>query len=255
MQIRFDDQVVLITGASTGIGAAMAAGFGRCGATVVVHYNANEEAAKQVVGEIEAAGGRATALGADLSDRGDQQRLVDAVLAAHPSIDVLVNNAGGMVERRLVGGMTSDLYDKVMELNFGSVVALSNAVGSAMRERGAGSIINIGSIAAVNGGSPGSSLYGASKGAIASYTRALARELAKDGVRVNAISPGVITTPFHDRYSTPEALETMRSTIPMGRLGTPEECVGAALFLADDNLSGYMTGQVLAVNGGQHFLG
>ena len=255
MQIRFDDQVVLITGASTGIGAAMAAGFGRCGATVVVHYNANEEAAKQVVGEIEAAGGRATALGADLSDRGDQQRLVDDVLAAHSGIDVLVNNAGGMVERRLVGEMTSDVYDAVMELNFGSVVALSNAVAPVMQKKGTGSIINIGSIAAVNGGSPGSSLYGATKGAVASYTRALARELAKDGVRVNAISPGVITTPFHERYSTPEALDAMRATVPMGRLGTAEECVGAALFLASNDLSGYITGQVLAINGGQHFLG
>lgn len=255
MQIRFDDKVVLITGASTGIGAAMAAGFGRCGGTVVVHYNASEAAAKEVVSEIETAGGRAWAVGADLSDRGDQQRLVDDVLGRYPSIDVLVNNAGGMVERRLVGDMTADLYDTVMELNFGSVVALSNAVAPVMRTKGEGAIVNIGSIAAVNGGSPGSSLYGASKGAIASYTRALARELAKDGVRVNAISPGVITTPFHERYSTPEALDAMRSTVPMGRLGVPEECVGAALFLASNDLSGYVTGQVLAVNGGQHFLG
>ena len=255
MQIRFDDTVVLVTGASTGIGAAMAAGFGRCGATVMVHYNANEDAAEQVVAGIEAEGGRAWAVRADLSDRGEQQRLVHDVLGRHSSIDVLVNNAGGMVERRLVGEMTAELYDRVMELNFGSVVALSNAVAPVMQRRGAGNIINIGSIASVNGGSPGSSLYGATKGAVASYTRALARELAKDGVRVNAISPGVILTPFHERYSTPEALESMRSTVPMGRLGSPEECVGAALFLASDHLSGYVTGQVLAVNGGQHFLG
>jgi 3-oxoacyl-[acyl-carrier protein] reductase len=255
MQIRFDDKVVVITGASTGIGAAMATGFGRCGATVVVHYNSNEEAAATVVEQIEGAGGHAWSLGADLSDRGDQQRLVDEVLGRHASIDVLVNNAGGMVERRLVGEMTGDVYDKVLELNFGSVVALSNAVAPVMRRKGSGSIVNVTSIASVNGGSPGSSLYGATKGAITSYTRALARELAKDGIRVNAISPGVITTPFHDRYSTPEALEGMRATVPMGRLGVAEECVGAALFLANDELSGYITGQVLAINGGQHFLG
>lgn len=255
MQIRFDDRVVVVTGASTGIGAAMATGFGRCGATVVVHYNSNKEAADAVVEQVEGAGGRAWALGADLSDRGDQQRLVDEVLDRHPSVDVLVNNAGGMVERRLVGEMTGDLYDKVTELNFGSVVALSNAFGAVMRRQGSGTIVNVTSIASVNGGSPGSSLYGATKGAITSYTRALARELAKDGIRVNAISPGVITTPFHDRYSTPEALEGMRATVPMGRLGTAEECVGAALFLANDELSGYVTGQVLAINGGQHFLG
>lgn len=255
MQIRFDDQVVLVTGASTGIGAAIAAGFGRCGAEVVVHYNANEEAARGVVESITSGGGRASAVQADLSDRGGQQRLLEDVLGRHAAVDVLVNNAGGMIERRLVGEVTSDLYDRVMELNFGSVVAVSNAVAPGMREKRTGSIINIGSIASVNGGSPGSSLYGATKGAVASYTRALAKELAGDGVRVNAISPGVITTPFHERYSTPEALEAMRLTIPMGRLGSPEECVGAALFLASSELSGYMTGQVLAVNGGQHFLG
>ncbi len=255
MQIRFDDRVVVITGASTGIGAAMATGFGRCGATVVVHYNSNKDAAETVVEQVESAGGRGWSLAADLSDRADQQRLVEEVLGRHPRIDVLVNNAGGMVERRLVGEMTGDLYDQVLELNFGSVVALSHAFGAVMKRNRSGSIINISSIAAVNGGSPGSALYGATKGAITSYTRALARELAKDGVRVNAVAPGVITTPFHDRYSTPEALEAMQATVPMGRLGTAEECVGAALFLASDELSGYVTGQVVAVNGGQHFLG
>jgi 3-oxoacyl-[acyl-carrier protein] reductase len=255
VQIRFDDEIVLVTGASTGLGAAMATGFGRCGATVVVHYNASEQAAADVVARIEADGGKAVAVQANLSDRDDQQRLLDEVGSRFPAVDVLVNNAGGMVERRLVGEMTPNLYDAVMELNFGSVVRLSNAVGAAMRERGSGTILNVGSIASVNGGSPGSSLYGATKGAIASYTRALAREVAKDGVRVNAISPGVIATPFHDRYSTPEALELMRGTIPMGRLGEPEDCVGAALFLASKQLSGYVTGQVVAVNGGQHFFG
>lgn len=255
MEIRFDDQVVLVTGASTGLGAAMATGFVRFGATVIVHYNSSEKAAADVVGRIESEGGQATAVQADLSHRGDQQRLLDEAVSRYPRIDVLINNAGGIVERRLVGELTSDVYDAVMELNFGSVVTLSNAVASSMRQRGSGTVLNVGSIASVNGGSPGSSLYGATKGAIASYTRALAKELAKDGIRVNAISPGVIATPFHDRYTTPEALDAMVATIPMGRLGEPEDCVGAALFLASRQLSGYVTGQVLAINGRQHFFG
>lgn len=255
MDIRFDGKTVLVTGASTGLGAAMAVEFARSGAHTVVHYNNSAEAAQEVVARIEADAGSAYAVQADLSDRGGQASLASQVQERSGRIDVLVNNAGGLVERRLIGEVTPELYDAVMELNFGSVVALCNAVLPDMRARRAGSIINVGSIASVNGGSPGSSLYGASKGAVASYTRALAKEVAQDGVRVNAMSPGVIATPFHDRYTTPENMERMVQTIPMGRVGQPEECVGAALFLASDLLSGYVTGQVVAVNGGQHFMG
>jgi len=94
-------------------------------------------------------------------------------------------------------------------------------------------------------------LYASAKGFVSTFTRGLAKEVVKDGIRVNAVSPGVITTPFHERYSTPQMLESFKSTIPMGRLGTADECVGAFLYLASDALSGYVTGQILEVNGGQ----
>lgn len=255
MDIRFDDATVLVTGASTGIGAALAVAYGACGATVAVHYNASEDAAAAVVDSIRAAGGDAWQVQADLGDPEAAGRLAEQVLERAGRVDVLVNNAGGLVERRPTGEVTRDLYDAVMQLNVGSVVSLTNAVVPSMRDRGSGAVLNVASIAAVTGGGPGASLYASAKGAVVSYTRSLAKELADTGVRVNCLAPGVIDTPFHDRYTSPEAMAAMVGTIPMGRTGTPQECVGAALFLTSDALSSYVTGQVLAVNGGQHFLG
>jgi 3-oxoacyl-[acyl-carrier protein] reductase len=121
-----------------------------------------------------------------------------------------------------------------------------------MRAQGGGNLIFVTSVAARHGGGPGAVLYAASKGFISTATRGLAKELAKDNIRVNAVAPGVITTPFHDKFSTAQQLEGFRATIPMGRLGSADECTGAFAFLASDRLSGYMTGQILEVNGGQY---
>jgi 3-oxoacyl-[acyl-carrier protein] reductase len=253
--LRFDDTTVLVTGASTGIGAAVAAGFGAAGADVWVHYNSSAEAAEDVAAGIRGAGGRGRTVQADLSVPGAAAALAAQVLEGSDGIDVLVNNAGSMVGRRRVGEATHELYQQVFQLNVGSMTEMCNAVVPSMRARGSGAVINVGSVAAVSGGGPGAALYAATKGAVTSYTRALAKEVAADGVRVNCLSPGVIGTPFHDRWTTPESMEAMVTTIPMGRAGTAQECVGAVLFLAHDGLSGYVTGQVLAVNGGQHFLG
>ena len=255
MDIRFDDRTVLVTGASTGIGAALAVGYGACGATVAVHYNSSEPAAAAVVDRIREAGGDAFAVQADLGDADAAGALAEEVLGRAGALDVLVNNAGALIERRPTGEVTRELYDAVLDLNVAAVVALSNAVVPAMRSKGSGAILNVSSIAAANGGGAGASLYAAAKGAVVSYTRALAKELAGDGVRVNCLAPGVIATPFHERYTSPQAMEAMVGTIPMGRTGTPEECVGAALFLTSDALSSYVTGQVVAVNGGQFFHG
>jgi 3-oxoacyl-[acyl-carrier protein] reductase len=121
-----------------------------------------------------------------------------------------------------------------------------------MRAQGGGGIINVTSVAARHGGGPGAALYAGSKGFVSTMTRGLAKELVKDNIRVNAVAPGVIQTPFHDRFSTPQMLEGFRATIPMNRIGTPDECTGAFLFLASNQLSGYVTGQILEVNGGQY---
>lgn len=174
------------------------------------------------------------------------------MIEAFGHIDVLINNAGGLLARSPIADITDQLYDDIMRLNVYSVVAASREIIPHFRKRGSGNIINVSSIAARNGGSNGAVLYAAAKGFVSTATRGWARELAKDNIRVNAVSPGTIDTPFHERYSTAQQLAAAKTTIPMDRLGTSEECTGAFLFLASDELSKYVTGQILEVNGGQY---
>lgn len=244
-------KAVVIVGASSGIGAAVARRFGVRGARLVVHYNSNPDGAGAVAEAVRSAGGEAHLMKADVSDRDETVRLVEEAHRALGRIDVLVNNAGTMFGRTLIVDATDDQYDNVLDLNIGSVFFASRLAGRIMIQQGAGAIINTTSIAARTGGSPGTGLYGSAKGFVSTITRVLAKELAPHGVRANAVAPGVIATPFHERYSNYAQLEAARATIPLGRLGTAEDCVGAYEFLADETMSGYITGQVIEVNGGQ----
>ena len=245
-------KVVLVTGASTGIGAATAKGFAANGARVMVHYNASKAEAGAVVAEIIAAGGEAALVQGDISDRGVPARIVADTVKHFGRIDVLINNAGGMLGRKWLGEMDDAHYDRVMDLNVWSVVAFMREVAPLMKAQGGGNIINVSSIAARHGGGGGSVLYASAKGFVSTFTKGMAKELIGANIRVNAVSPGTITTPFHERYSTAEQLEAGRKTIPQGRLGIAEDCVGTFLFLASDSLSGYLVGQVIEVNGGQY---
>jgi 3-oxoacyl-[acyl-carrier protein] reductase len=245
-------KVVLVTGASTGIGAATAKGFAANGARVMVHYNASKAEAGAVVAEIIAAGGEAALVQGDISDRSVPARIVADTVKHFGRIDVLINNAGGMLGRKWLGEMDDAHYDRVMDLNVWSVVAFMREVAPLMKAQGGGNIINVSSIAARHGGGGGSVLYASAKGFISTFTKGMAKELIGANIRVNAVSPGTITTPFHERYSTAEQLEAGRKTIPQGRLGIAEDCVGTFLFLASDSLSGYLVGQVIEVNGGQY---
>ncbi len=244
-------KVILITGASTGIGAAAAVAFGHSKARVAIHYNASEDRARQVAEEVRAAGGEAFLVQADVTEPEAATQVVAKTVEHFGRLDVLVNNAGGLVGRTPIKDYSDEYVDAVLALNVGQVVRFVREGVSHMRAQG-GSIINVSSIAARHGGGPGSVIYAAAKGFISVATRGWAKELVKDGIRVNAVSPGVIMTPFHERYSTPEQLAAMQATIPMDRLGTPEDCIGAFLYLASDRLSGYVTGQVMEVNGGQY---
>lgn len=245
-------KVVLVTGASTGIGAATAKGFAANGARVMVHYNASKAEAGAVVAEIIAAGGEAALVQGDISDRSVPARIVADTVKHFGRIDVLINNAGGMLGRKWLGEMDDAHYDRVMDLNVWSVVAFMREVAPLMKAQGGGNIINVSSIAARHGGGGGSVLYASAKGFVSTFTKGMAKELIGANIRVNAVSPGTITTPFHERYSTAEQLEAGRKTIPQGRLGIAEDCAGTFLFLASDSLSGYLVGQVIEVNGGQY---
>lgn len=251
MEIRFDNQVVLITGASTGIGAALARAFGAAGAEVVVHYNSSETAARAVADEIAAAGGEILLIQADVTIPAQIQHMVTQTMERYGRIDILVNNAGGLVRRQAVAEMSDELYQYITDLNMTSIFQVCKQVIPIMQRQGRGNIINVTSIAARLGGGAGAVVYATSKGAVSTFTRGLAKELATQNIRVNAISPGVIQTPFHERFSTPEQIEAMVKTIPLGRAGQPEECIGAVFFLASEAMSSYITGQIIEINGGQ----
>lgn len=253
-QLRIPDlagKAVLVTGASTGIGAALAKALGRQGARVAVHYHRSEAEAQEVAAAIADAGAEAWAVAGDVSDAATAGRVVAQAAERFGRLDGLVNNAGALIKRTPIEEVTDELYDTVLDLNVRSVVAACRAAIPVMRRQGGGAIVNTSSIAARNGGGPGSGLYASSKAFVSNLTRGLAKELAKDRIRVNAVSPGVILTPFHERFTTPEQMKAQVASIPMGRAGAAEDCVGAYLFLLSEALSGYVTGQILEVNGGQ----
>ena len=245
-------KVVLITGASTGIGAAAARAFAREGSRLVIHYNASRQAAEGVAADVKATGAEVALVSGDVTQSANVKRIVAGALAAFGRIDVLINNAGGLVGRTKIDDYTEEYIGKVLALNVIHVAMFMHEVIPVMRRQGGGNVINVSSIAARHGGGAGAIIYAGAKGFISTATRGWAKEVVGDKIRVNAISPGVITTPFHERYSTPEQLKAMQATIPMNRLGTPDECSGTLIYLASDEMSGYVTGQIIEVNGGQY---
>lgn len=243
-------KAVLVTGASTGIGAALVRAFAAQGARVAIHYNASEAEAAALHEEVSRQGAVACLVRGDMAQDGGSERVVAEAAGRLGGLQGLVNNAGGMLGRVPTAEMSDAHYERVMNLNARSVLAATRAAHPFLRERG-GFVINTTSIAARNGGGGGAILYAAAKGFVSTITHGHAKEFVGDNIRVNAVAPGVIATPFHDRYTSPEQLEAQRRTIPMGRVGRSEDCVGAFLFLASDLLSGYVTGQIIEVNGGQ----
>lgn len=243
-------RVAWATGSSTGIGRAACMAFGAEGYGVAVHYNKNREEAQVTAEQVEDAGGEALLVQGDVADGAEVRRMAGEIEEHFGRLDVLVNNAGSLVARATLEEMEEDLWDRVMDVNLKSVYLCSQAALPFMKRQGGGRIINVSSVAARNGGGPGAAAYATAKAGVSTLTRAMAKELVTDGILVNAVAPGVISTPFHDRFSTPEMREKLASSIPLGREGTPEETAGVMLFLASP-AANYLVGEIIEINGGQ----
>ena len=246
-------RVALITGASSGIGAATAKVLAELGARVAIGYHQNEAGAEEVERDIVQRGGKAIRVRADARVAADIRELVNVSSSELGPIDILINNAGSLIERMRLVEQTEERWDEVMNLNLKSAMLCSQAVAQSMIERKTGAIVNVASIAGRNGGGLGAAAYSIAKGGLITFTKSLAKELAPHGIRVNAVSPGVIDTPFHQVFSTPEMIRNFVTTIPLGRVGTPDECARVIAFLASDAAS-YVVGETVEINGGQLML-
>lgn len=243
------DRVALITGASSGIGRATALVMAKQGARVGVNYFKNLAGAQAAVESIVQNGGEALISHADVTRRQEVETMVKEVRDRWGRIDILVNNAGDLLARRTLADMTEEYWDQIMDLNLKSAFLCVKAVWEEMAARKDGCIINVSSIAGRNGGGPGTAAYAAAKGGMITYTKSLAKELAPHRVRVNGIAPGVIATPFHERYSPGEVFQRIIANIPLGRAGTSEEIADVIVFLASP-AARYITGETIEVNGG-----
>lgn len=243
-------KVALVTGAGGGIGRATALELGARGARVAVHYRRSRQGAEQVVCEISQRGGGAAAFQADVTSARDVQVMVAAVEERFGRIDLLVNNAGDLLERRPLARLDAEFVHAIMDVNVTSAALCTQAVAPGMIDRRSGAIVNLSSVAAHNGGGPGACMYAAAKAAVIALTKGLAKDLAPHGIRVNCVSPGLIgATEFHARFTQPDAFAAAEKGIPLGRAGTPAEVARVIAFLASEDAS-YLCGETIEINGG-----
>ncbi|OSZ64174.1 oxidoreductase [Sphingomonas sp. IBVSS2] len=249
--MKLKDKVAIVTGGGRDIGKSVSLQLAAEGARVAVNYRSDAEAAQATVAEIEAAGGTAILVQADVTKPEEVSRLVAETVAAFGQrVDVLVNVAGGMVARKTLADMDEAFFDQVMELNLKSAFLVTKAVLPHLGEGSA--IVNLSSLAGRDGGGPGASIYATAKGALMTFTRSLAKELGPQGIRVNALCPGLIGTSFHDIFSRPEGRKAVAGNTPLRREGHPDEVASAVVFLASNDAS-FLTGVNLDINGGLAF--
>ena len=241
-----EGKVALVTGATRGIGRAIALRFAEQGANIAFTYLSSVSAAESLVAEIEALGGRAVGYASNAADFADAHAVVEKALAEFGQIDILVNNAG-QTKDGLMLRMSEEQWDSIIDTNLKSAFNFIHAVTPAMARRRAGSIINMSSVVGTNGNA-GQCNYSASKAGLIGLTMSFAKEMGARGVRCNAIAPGFIVTDMTDKLND-TIKESIISSVTLGRMGTADEIANAALFLASD-MSSYITGEVLKVTGG-----
>lgn len=241
-----EGKTALVTGASRGIGRAVAVALASAGAKVAVNYAGNDAAAEETKAAIEAAGGTAILVKADIADSEAVEKMVADTVAAFGQIDILVNNAG-ITRDGLLMRMKNEDFDAVINTNLKGVYYTTKAVTKLMMKKRYGRIINMASVVGLTGNA-GQANYSAAKAGVIGFSKTVARELASRGITCNMVAPGLIATDM--TKDLPEkAKEAMMTSIPLGRAGQPEDVAQAVLFLASDNAS-YITGQVINVDGG-----
>ncbi len=243
-------QRALVTGGASGIGRGIVEALAAHGVDVVLTYLSSDAGARETVAVAQSHGVKAYALQADLTDEAAVNHVVSETQRLLGGIDILVANAGGILGRIGTLDLTREIWDNAFALNVTSTFLCCKAVIPGMMTQGSGNIVLMSSQAAFDGGGVGSAYYAATKGAILTYSRGLAKELAPHHIRVNCVAPGLIDTRFHDINTPPDMRAAVRGRIPLGREGTPTDVAGAVIYLTSE-LGAYLTGETIIINGGQ----
>tara|TARA_B100000900_G_C20580210_1_gene717200 strand:- start:722 stop:1492 length:771 start_codon:yes stop_codon:yes gene_type:complete len=247
---EFKSKKVIVTGSSTGIGFHTALEFLNLGAKVIFHGNNSTDGLEKKIAS-KTNNKKFKVFKSDFSNLKNVNNFMDDAINHLEGLDILINNAGTMIGRYELDKISENEFLEIFDLNAKSAYFATKKSIDIFKNQKKGCIVNVSTISARTGGSAGSSVYAASKAFVSGITRSLVSELSPHNIRINAISPGTINTKFHEQYSSKEKLEATRIKIPMQRLGSAEDCVGPIVFLSSESMSGYITGQILEINGGQ----
>jgi 3-oxoacyl-[acyl-carrier protein] reductase len=250
--MQFKDKVVVILGGASGIGGATTRSFAKEGAKVAFTYATSADEAARLETECAQFGGTVRGFQVDATQTAAVDSFFATVEAEMGPVDVLFANAGGLLKRTRCAEFPDDLWDAVMAVNLDSTFKACRAALRSMEPRKTGAIVTMSSLAGFDGGGMGASAYGASKGAVATLTRALAKEVGPLGIRINGVAPGLIGTRFHDTFNTPQGRAAAVERTPLRREGTPQDVADGVLFLASEK-SSFITGEILQINGGTGF--